>query len=346
MPARSAPALLILLASLLTACTSSPPSVQLDPRTGRALPPPPPPAPAAQTQSPQCPVAFSTTTGLPMGIDSLAARAALADIVIIGETHNDTAGQHHAATLAARVFEARRSGTLALEFVERDQQIYLDDFANNLADRPALLAALTATNRADTIVARTISGTTIDPATITDVSLPAPHADMLEHARDHDINLVAANAPRRYVRLIRSQGPGAASALSTRQRATFTLPDQTTPGDYRDRFFAAMSHMTQHGDAGKRNADVEALYLAQNVWDATMADSVVNAAQQGHTPVVLVVGRFHTDFNGGLVQRIRQQLPDANIYTVSYDPSHTTTLNDADRDRADAVVYTAPPPAD
>jgi len=289
--------------------------------------------------------AYSVATALPMPWGSLAARAAAADVVIIAERHDDTNGQRHAAELFEEIIDrAPGQPALALEFLERDAQDLADDFATGLVSRQGFAAALALKNRGSDVARRDMLGR--NPVSTAGMPLLDPHLDMAAAARDAGLPLIAANAPRRYVGLIRAKGPAAADDMTHEQRRLFVLPDQLTEGPYRDRFYGLMAHMTSsHGaaDTGKAAADVDALYLAQNVWDATMAESVLNALNAGHEPVVLVVGQFHTDFQGGLLDRIRRAAPAANIMTISYEPTFSPRLRDEDAGRADVVVYSGSP---
>jgi len=85
--------------------------------------------------------------------------------------------------------------------------------------------------------------------------------------------------------------------------------------------------------------DIESYFRAQQVWDATMAGSIVRASFR-HDKVVHVVGRFHSDFDGGLVQRVRARKPWAKVLTISLQPENSDRLREEDRGRADVIVYT------
>jgi uncharacterized iron-regulated protein len=160
---------------------------------------------------------------------------------------------------------------------------------------------------------------------------------MVRSARDAGLRVYAANAPRRYVRLARTRGPGFFDGLTEEQRTLVEAPGELTGGAYRERFFGAMSHASASGHGG--GASVEDLYFAQNVWDETMAQTVARALDKGHRPVVLVVGQFHSDFGGGLIERIARLAPRATVYRVSYEPVVSAQLREEDAGRADAVVY-------
>ena len=52
-------------------------------------------------------------------------------------------------------------------------------------------------------------------------------------------------------------------------------------------------------------------------WDATMAQSVVDARPSREHKVLLLVGQFHVEYEGGIVQELRKRMPGVNILVVS-----------------------------
>jgi uncharacterized iron-regulated protein len=153
--------------------------------------------------------------------------------------------------------------------------------------------------------------------------------------------VIAANAPRRYVRFLRKNQAEGFDLLTADQRRLVERPEPLTGGAYRERFFELMGGMGS--DHGGGSMDVEAFYYAQNIWDATMADSVTEALRSGHRPVMLIVGQFHADFDGGVVERIRKDQPGAEVLTISYQPVSSASVRAEDEDRADVIIYTARP---
>jgi uncharacterized iron-regulated protein len=89
---------------------------------------------------------------------------------------------------------------------------------------------------------------------------------------------------------------------------------------------------------------IEGMFRSQSMWDWAMADSVADALQAGERPVVLVVGRFHVDFDGGTVQALRKLRPGASVVSVSFVDQWSPVLRSEDRDRATYVVYVGPQP--
>ncbi len=87
------------------------------------------------------------------------------------------------------------------------------------------------------------------------------------------------------------------------------------------------------------------MFRAQQLWDWTMADSVVAQVESGRRPTVLVVGQFHTDHAGGVVQALKALRPQTRTLTVSFvstNPPADGLLASQDRNRADFLVFTGP----
>jgi uncharacterized iron-regulated protein len=159
---------------------------------------------------------------------------------------------------------------------------------------------------------------------------------MLELARGTETKVFAANAPRRYVRQARFDGYEPLRSLPPEEQALFTLPDSLDDGAYRERLKALLLKN------GIEPTDERLLpgQRAQEVWDATMADSVSKALADGGDPVLLVVGRFHGDFAGGTVARIAESHPDVKIRYVVMVGSPSGPLKKEDQGRGDFVIYT------
>lgn len=260
----------------------------------------------------------------PVDWTMLVTRAARADVVLIGETHSHELGLAMAAELFRQTIDAVEaadldaSPALALEFFERDKQVAVDDYMAGISDEPEFI---TASERS--------AG-----------NYPPGHRAMVEIARATGAPVYAANAPRRYVRLARTDGLTRLDDLTPTQQALVANPVDLTTGQYRDDFFEVMGGMS-HGDdtPALTEEQIESFFISQNVWDATMADTIVRALRDGHTPVFLVVGRFHTDFAGGTKQRILDAMPDAKILSISVLDVTSDSLREEDEGRADVVVY-------
>lgn len=254
-----------------------------------------------------------------VALAELAERASQSDVVLIGELHDHPVGLPWAArffdALAERSFAAAppRKPALAMEFLERDQQPTVDELCRGALDEAGFLAR----------------------TKLREEPWRLGHGLMVQSARRLGLPVIAANAPRAYTKLARTEGYDALRALPEAERALFAVPEPLPGGRYRDGFAAMMG---EH--EGMSPEKIASYFDAQAVWDATMADSVVRALHAGRAPVVLVVGRFHVDHQGGVVQLLRRARPEARLLVVSMIES----IEELDRERADVLVEVGPAP--
>lgn len=278
-----------------------------------------------------------TRAGSPATWDALVAAATNADVILIGETHGHELGLAAAAALFEDVLAKRPDAVLALEFLERDQQVAMDDYLTGITDEAGFAKAANRTRS----------------------SYPGGHRAMVEAAKAAGRPVIAANAPRRYVRIARTQGYATLRALGPEQRRLFRVPDALPTGRYRDDFARIMGavHAPETetdpaaGDAPPELPPVpewtdalEATFRSQVLWDWTMGQSVANALNLGR-PVVLVVGRFHVDHDGGTVQAVRTLAPMASVLTVTFQDQEVPAKPQSDGP-ADFVFYVGPSAAE
>ena len=274
-----------------------------------------------------------------------------ADVIVIGESHGHPLGLAAAASLWEDLLADHPDAALLMEFFERDSQVALDDYLTGITEEEAFRKA----------------------ANRTEGNYPPGHAQMVEAAKDAGVPVIAANAPRRYVRKTTPEGYENLTSLGAEQQRLFVVPETIIEGEYRDAFFEVMgaaghgdetqetkdaedSEQSANGESEKNGEDktistenlerVQKFYYSMQMWDATMADSVVRAAEAGYTPAVLVVGRFHSDFEGGTVQFIKQQLPGVTVRTLSVVTSDEDDIAEDDIGAGDFVLYVGGMPSE
>ena len=268
--------------------------------------------------------------GRPSDWSALLAACCDADFVLIGENHGHPLGLASAAALWEDMLPRCPRAALAMEFIERDEQSHLDDYLTGVTDEATFRKR---TNRVDG-------------------NYPPGHAQMIAAAKSAGRPVIAANAPRPYVRLARTEGFDRLAALTPEQHRLFRIPDHMPPRGtrYRDDFDNLMREDPGHSPAApadlaaeaKRTATLDATFRAQSMWDWTMSESIARAFNNNNAPVLLVVGRFHIDFNGGLPQALALQAPNAKILRVTFidaPPLTTNTPRDEDKARANYMIY-------
>lgn len=288
----------------------------------------PPVSPTAENAR-QLPM-FSGDRGIALAWSDLLDALEWADVVILGEQHDDAVGHAVQQAVVQDVFDRWPKSALSMEMLERDEQPLVDDYRDGIID-------------AENFAKLTFSEKWAGEGSWTNWYQP-----MIDTARRAGGKVVAANAPRRYVRLARLEGYSRLRALPPQRRRLFDLPKSFKDDSYRRRFFDLMKDghgdETQAEDERARLARVRAGFRSQSVWDATMGASIAQAAKRGARKVVHLVGQFHSDFNGGTVQQLRARAPDLNILVISLQRDEVTELRADDRRRADIVIYTGKPP--
>jgi uncharacterized iron-regulated protein len=268
---------------------------------------------------------FSGDDGARLTQSQVLQAVAAADIVLLGEVHTDAAGHAWQQSILAALASSDSAWLLSLEEFDRSQQVDLDEFAAGDLSGEALKAR------------RNFVGPGVKEHWL-EWNLPK-----LTIARDADVPMFASNAPLKYSRMARNNGCKSLASLPAAEQVLFACPLAPTNPNYQARFYRTMERMS-----GSRQAQgmkllkpeqMARMFRAQRVWDATMADSMVSARNETQRKVVHIVGSFHSDYNGGLVQELRVRDPDARILVVSIRPGRAATLPAADQGRADIMVY-------
>lgn len=271
---------------------------------------------------------FDNARGAFTDFEAMLADVATADVVFVGEQHDDV--NTHRLELAVLEGLARRRGNVivSLEMFERDAREPLEHFLMGHMPEEEFLK----------------------------VSRPWPryrtdYKPLVEFAIAKQWPVVAANVPRPIASEVSKAGLGVLDAKSGDDRALFAREVKCpTDDDYFKRFGEAMGG--HPGDDTKTVAEkrdtAEKFYFAQCLKDETMAESIADAysaaATSGPRPVVVHFnGAFHSDFALGTASRVVRRLPGKRVVVITMMPVQTldgVTPGDTDRKRADYLVYT------
>jgi uncharacterized iron-regulated protein len=224
-------------------------------------------------------------TGDTISADGLRDRIRAADIVLLGEIHDN--GAHHMAQGLALswMFEAG-PGTVVLEMLDRDQQAAVDAFDGTAAD-----------------FGPTMSWDTRGWPSA-DLYLPVFRAMIDAGAR-----IVASDLPRRDLRSLYGDG---ADALPAEVRAVHDLLEPMPPD--------VLAEMTEiqfasHCELMPRDK-MAGMVTVQRARDAALAESVVAAHRAGHGPVALIAGTGHVRHDHGTGLLVRRAAPDASVLAI------------------------------
>lgn len=264
------------------------------------------------------------------------AAMAKADAVLVGETHDDVVGHGVEDQIfmrgAQRVgavgdqADGHRLAILSMEMFERDVQYIVDEYLQDLITEDQFLKSSRPWDRYNT-----------------------DYRPMVEFAKAHDLPVVAANAPRRYVNRVSRLGPASLDALSALAKSY--LPALPYPGpskEYTAQWNALMADMMggMQAPPSQPSHDMSNALQAQALWDAAMGGAVADALN-AH-PGALVVhyaGSFHVQKYTGIPERVRDYRPGTKILTVVMEPAEDIDgwTDDEHKGLGDFVILTKKP---
>lgn len=241
--------------------------------------------------------------GNPTSVRAIVGSSVGDDVLVVGEEHDDAVG--HA--LEAEIFEtvldeigvreaSGRTVILSLEMFERDVQYVLDEYLDDLISEQHFLDS---TRPWDDYESR--------------------YRPLVELAKEHGAPVVAANAPRRYVSRVTSEGPGSLHDLS--EQALRYLPPLPYPGPsevYREQWNDIMAEaMSSEDDAEHAYAMNPNVIYSQALWDASMGYAITEAlVRHLDAFVVHFAGSFHVERGTGIPERISDYRPGTSVTTV------------------------------
>ena len=287
-------------------------------------------SPASSTQPPASSYTphrvYDTRNKKFIEFETLASRLAAADIVFIGEQHDDPATHRMELAILEGMARRRDSVVLALEMWERDVQPLLDRYLAGSATEDELLK----------------DGRPWK-------NYVADYRPLVELARARSWPVVASNSPRPLASLVSRGGLAALDTLAPGVRAQVAEAVSCPEDAYFEKFKAVMGDMSSHLPAGvtpdSAAARLMRVYYAQCVKDETMAESVARAWAPGRL-VIHYNGAFHSDFKLGTAERARERASGAEVIVVTALP--VTDLDRLDpskgeRKRADYLLYVLAP---
>ena len=284
-----------------------------------------PPAPAYVPER-----VYDTRRGAFSDFEVMLADVAAADVVLVGEQHDDPNTHRLEAAILQGLSRRGTAATVSLEMFERDVQGAVDAYLASRTDEPAFLAASRPWPRYAT-----------DYKPLVDLAIASRWP------------VVAANVPRKYASMVAKAGLPALESLPPAERAHIAREIQCPLDGYFDRFAETMnSHPMPGADKqpdAERRATSERYYFAQCIKDETMAESIASAIEsRAGRPgaVVHYNGAFHTDFGAGVAERVKRRLPSKRVVVISIlpvDSLDNLTPQGDDLKRADYLIYTVKP---
>ncbi len=238
-------------------------------------------------------------------VEDLVRRLGAADLVLVGERHDNVDHHRLQAWVVAALAEAGRAPAVAFEMIPRDRAGALAAYLDGGGDAAGLGAAL---DWAD-------SGWPAWPL----------YQPIAEAALAADLPLVAADLPRADRRQIGERG---AEALPDALRATWALERSWAPELTRD----LLQELSEAHCAVAPPEAFAGLAEVQRARDAAMADALLGALESRDS-AVLIAGTGHTRPDRGVPWFLRARAPEAESLSLA--------LREVEAGRTAAAAYGA-----
>ena len=256
--------------------------------------------------------------GNPANLEKILEAAAKAEVVFLGEMHDDAT----AHALQMQIFRSlvekharERKIALSLEMFERDVQIVIDEYLNNLISEAHFLRSSRPWD-----------------------NYKQDYRPLVELAKAEKLPVIAANAPRRYVNMVSRGGRDSLNSLSPEAKKWLApLPFNQASEAYSAKFKALM------GGSSEASMGLNNILDSQSLWDATMAFAVAEFLKANKNPLVVHLnGSFHTESRLGTPEHLLKFNPKAKfiVVTMRYEENFTDFDKTKHENLGDFVILT------
>lgn len=252
------------------------------------------------------------------GLDKIIDAAGNADVIFLGEQHDDAVAHAIQYEIFKRIVEryaAERRVALSMEMFERDVQIVVDEYLSGLISESHFL-----------LNSRPWGNYKTD------------YRPLVELAKQKHLPVIAANAPRRYVNMVSRGGRDTLNALSPQAKAWLPkLPYGQPSAAYAAKFKALM------GPSPEAQQGIDNILASQALWDAAMADSIARFLKKNKNALVVHLnGAFHTESRLGTVEQLLAEREKTRVIVVTMRYTDDVARFDKEKDTGtgDFVILT------
>lgn len=257
----------------------------------------------------------SGTKKLVNSIQEILPQLAQANVVYLGETHNNLKDHQTQLEIIQKLTEGNSKIVLATEMFQRPYQGVIDSYLAGQLSEQELLAQSEYNQL---------------------WGFPWQYyAPILRFAQEKQLKVLALNTPTEVTRQVASEG---LESLTPKQRR-FIPPFseiRTDNAEYRQ-MMLSIFQQHQQGSHGA-SADFERFFLAQVLWDETMAEKIAQFLQANPDyQVVVLVGQGHIVYGYGIPSRVARRMQNNHLVQCSVLLSPPEDVSDTKRPIADFV---------
>ncbi len=232
-----------------------------------------------------------------------------ADIVFFGEQHNNPIGHWLQLEITQELFAVKGQNlVLGAEMFESDNQLLIDEYFNE-----------------------DIKESNFEQEARLWKNYKTDYKPLLEFAKEHKLQFVATNIPRRYAALVSSKGLEGLDSLSLEAKK-YIAP---LPIEYDGELSGYKNMMEMMKDMPHANENIP---KAQAIKDATMATFILENWTEGKL-FLHYNGSYHSDDFQGIVWYLLQENPNLKILTISsVEQKDISELEEENLNKGDFIV--------
>ena len=258
--------------------------------------------------------------GNPATLEDISKAIEKIDVAFLGEQHDDAVAHFLQLQIFKSVVEKyskERKVALSLEMFERDVQIVVNEYLQNLISEAHFLSSSRPWGNYKT-----------------------DYRPLVELAKEKNLPVIAANAPRRYVNMVSRLGRESLDKLSNDAKKWLApLPYGESSEVYANKFDALMGVTTDSITPMKHSP----ILNSQTLWDATMAFSIAEFLKANKKSLIVHLnGSFHTESRLGTAEQLLKYKKDAKflVVTMRYEDGFTKFDKAKHQDLGDFVILT------
>lgn len=214
-----------------------------------------------------------------------------ANIIYLGETHNQVADHQAQLQLIQLLYQQNPQIAIAMEMFQRPYQGILDQYLQGKITESQLLEQSQYHQR---------------------WGFPwENYTEIVQFAQKHNLPLLAINTPTEVTRKVAKEGLDSLTPSEQKYIPPRSELDLNS-AEYRQMLLEIYQ---QHHHGGNSNSrDFEKFFLAQILWDETMAEAIANQVKtHPHKQVIVLVGQGHVIYNYGIPSRVQRRLENVNF---------------------------------
>lgn len=228
----------------------------------------------------------------PIGLQQLVKQLKQADVIFIGEYHGNNAAHLLQAQLQALLYQQRPQQILSMEQFTQAHQDTVNQYLTGKIGEQEL----------------------IDDAEGW-ANYKASYRPLVEFAKQHQLPIIAANAPSDIVRCVGQKGQDYTEVLTPIQKQQIANQPFFYTQNYLDKFSGLM-HVGR--EVSKKASTPSNSFYAQILRDNSMAQAIVNAQRRYPThQIIHLNGTFHSESFLGTVDSLKHLNPALKIAVIS-----------------------------